>query len=24
VVLRRFCKKHLSRRPLVIPIVMEV
>ncbi len=22
--LRRFCKKHLSRRPLVIPIVMEV
>lgn len=24
MVLRRFCKKHLSRRPLVIPIVMEV
>lgn len=24
MVLRRFCKKHLSRRPMVIPIVMEV
>ncbi|MER3402800.1 MAG: ribonuclease J [Armatimonadota bacterium] len=24
VILRRFCRKHLSRQPLIIPVVMEV
>jgi mRNA degradation ribonuclease J1/J2 len=23
-VLRRFCRKHLSRRPMIVPVVTEV